>query len=86
VRRGLRRGLRRRLEARRDFRRSGGRADGGGERLRRWGAGGGGFRGGGDVGFVVLEVRAGVRVGLVAAGLAACGVAGGRGGIAGGRV
>jgi hypothetical protein len=33
----------------------------------------------------VLEVRAGVRVGLVAAGLAACGVAGGRGGMAGGR-
>jgi|UPI000221CF1D hypothetical protein len=34
------------------------------ERLRRRGAGGGGFRGMGGAGFVVLEVQAGVRVGF----------------------
>jgi hypothetical protein len=36
------------------------------ERLHRRGAGGGRFRGGGGMGFVVLEVRAVVRVGFAA--------------------
>jgi hypothetical protein len=36
------------------------------ERLRRRGAGGGRFRGGGGAGFVVLEARAGVPVGFAA--------------------
>jgi hypothetical protein len=76
VRRGLRRGLRRRLEARRGFRRSDGRAGGCGERLRRRGAGGGGFRGGEDAGFVVLEVRAACGWDWSRRGWRACGVGG----------